>query len=171
MLSAVITSRSNQNFIGSVYQKRSTKGKIDETRFKDVFTTNDEEEKTVSKKTIMDYESILNSSKYYFDDMRSPTGTRYNMPNLSGCAKYEKALEEYSASKESQESETNTNIIVKPDGSRVLIVTMNIGGMETTMSLEISKPTEFANEHTSDDSETNQLNQSSLDGSEAMINQ
>ena len=45
-----------------------------------------------------------------------------------------------------QESETETNIIVKPDGSRVLVVTMNIGGMETTMSLEISKPTHTLNE-------------------------
>lgn len=39
-----------------------------------------------------------------------------------------------------QEAKTNTNIIVKPDGSRVLVITRNIGGMETTMSLEISKP-------------------------------
>lgn len=170
MLSAVVTSKSNSDFIGSVYQKRSIKGNIDDTRFEDVFTANDEEEKKVSKKMIMDYERILNSSKYYFDDMRRPKGIRYNMPNLSECAKYEKTLEEYSASKESHESETNTIIIVKPDGSRVLVVTMNVGGMETTMSLEISKPTEFANEHTADDAETNQLNQSSLDDSETMIN-
>lgn len=40
-----------------------------------------------------------------------------------------------------KETETKSDVIVKPDGSRVLVVTMNIGGMETTMSLEISKPT------------------------------
>lgn len=45
-----------------------------------------------------------------------------------------------------QESETKTDIIVKPDGSRVLVITMNIGGTETTMSLEISKPTDTLNE-------------------------
>lgn len=47
---------------------------------------------------------------------------------------------------DNQESETKTDIIVKPDGSRVLVVTMSIGGMETTMSLEISKPTDTLNE-------------------------
>ena len=46
-----------------------------------------------------------------------------------------------------QESESKTDIIVKPDGSRVLVMTMSIGGMETTMSLEISKPTEAPNEN------------------------
>ena len=32
-----------------------------------------------------------------------------------------------------------------PDGSRVLVVTTTIGDMETTMSLEISKPTDMPN--------------------------
>ena len=43
-------------------------------------------------------------------------------------------------------SETKTDIVVKSDGSRVLIVTVNVGGMETTMSLEISKPTNELND-------------------------
>lgn len=47
---------------------------------------------------------------------------------------------------ENETSETKTDIIVKPDGSRVLVITMKIGGMETTMSLEISKPTDILNE-------------------------
>ena len=46
-----------------------------------------------------------------------------------------------------QEAETKTEIIAKPDGSRVLVMTMSIGGMETAMSLEISKPTEVPNEN------------------------
>lgn len=45
-----------------------------------------------------------------------------------------------------EEAKTDTEIIVKPDGSRVLIVTTDIGGMKTTMSLEISKPTDMPNE-------------------------
>ena len=53
----------------------------------------------------------------------------------------------------SQESETTTEIIVKPDGSRVLMMTMSIGGMETTMSLEISKPTEAPNENSEQDAD------------------
>ena len=54
-----------------------------------------------------------------------------------------------------QESETKTEIIVKPDGSRVLVMTMSIGGMETTMSLEISKPTEAPNENSKQDTNNN----------------
>ena len=50
-----------------------------------------------------------------------------------------------------QESESKTEIIVKPDGSRVLVMTMSIGGMETTMSLEISKPTEAPKENSEHD--------------------
>ena len=47
--------------------------------------------------------------------------------------------------REKSNSKTSSDIIVKPDGSRVLVVTMSIGGMETTMSLEISKPTDMPN--------------------------
>lgn len=45
-----------------------------------------------------------------------------------------------------EEAQTETDIIVKPDGSRVLVITMNIGGMETTMSLKISEPTDMPND-------------------------
>lgn len=59
--------------------------------------------------------------------------------------------DEESKQKDKQESESKTEIIVKPDGSRVLVMTMSIGGMETTMSLEISKPTEAPNENSEHD--------------------
>lgn len=45
-----------------------------------------------------------------------------------------------------EEAQTETDIIVKPDGSRVLVITMNVGGMETTMSLKISEPTDMPND-------------------------
>lgn len=54
-----------------------------------------------------------------------------------------------------QESKTKTDIIIRPDGSRVLVMTMSIGGMETTMSLEISKPTEAPNENSKQDTDNN----------------
>lgn len=53
--------------------------------------------------------------------------------------------EERTASR--QESKTKSDIIVKADGSRVLVITTDIAGMETAMSLEISKPTEAPNEN------------------------
>ena len=56
-----------------------------------------------------------------------------------------------------QESKTKTEIIVQPDGSRVLVMTMSIGGMETTMSLEISKPTEAPNENSKRDTDNNNM--------------
>lgn len=48
---------------------------------------------------------------------------------------------------EEEDSRTDTEIIVKPDGSRVLVVTMNVGGTETSMTLEISEPTGMPNEN------------------------
>lgn len=45
---------------------------------------------------------------------------------------------------EPKEAETKTDIIVKPDGSRVLVITTMAGGLETTMSLEIAKPQDEA---------------------------
>lgn len=47
---------------------------------------------------------------------------------------------------EKGDTETDTDIIVMPDGSRVLVITMNMGGMQTSMSLEISKPTALPND-------------------------
>lgn len=44
------------------------------------------------------------------------------------------------------ESKSDANIIVKPDGTKILVVTMNVGGMETTMSIKISDPTGLASE-------------------------
>lgn len=45
-----------------------------------------------------------------------------------------------------EKEKTNSKIIVKPDGSRVLVVTMNMCGNQTTMSIEISKPTDLQND-------------------------
>lgn len=87
-----------------------------------------------------------------------------SMENVAGwedCFKesendYEKVLsDEELEQADSQESETKTEIIVKPDGSRVLVMTMSIGGMETTMSLEISKPTKVPNENSRQDTDNN----------------
>lgn len=41
----------------------------------------------------------------------------------------------------SDEEETKTEIIVKPDGSKVLMITVTVGGQEAVTSVELSKPT------------------------------
>ena len=54
------------------------------------------------------------------------------------------------------ESTTNYDVIVKSDGSKVLLVTTEMCGMEITMSLELSKPTNLPTTDTPDDNVKNQ---------------
>lgn len=51
----------------------------------------------------------------------------------------------------SNESASDSDIIVKADGSRVLVITMKIGGMQTTMSLKLSEPTELQDNEAGND--------------------
>lgn len=79
---------------------------------------------------------------------------QYNAGNLKGYLEYKGFLgfltqktsekkEKENSSKE--ETQVNTDIQVNPDGSRVLVMTRRIGGMATTTSIEISKPTKLPN--------------------------
>ena len=45
-----------------------------------------------------------------------------------------------------QDTSTSSEIIVRPDGSRVLMITVEIGGTQTAMSLQISEPTDMQND-------------------------
>lgn len=66
-------------------------------------------------------------------------------------AGFKEEMEKAEDEKEEMEtSKTDTDIIVKADGSRVLLVTTNVCGMQTTMSLEISKPTAMQNDISED---------------------
>lgn len=62
----------------------------------------------------------------------------------------EPELEEEStkgAAEKKEEAKTETDVIVKPDGSRVLVMTTHIGSMSATVSLKISEPTDLPNDH------------------------
>ncbi len=48
--------------------------------------------------------------------------------------------------KDDEKEDSSSQIIVKPDGSRVLIITTKVGGMETNMSIKISEPTYMPND-------------------------
>ncbi|MBO5055303.1 MAG: hypothetical protein J6C64_02975 [Lachnospiraceae bacterium] len=50
------------------------------------------------------------------------------------------------AEKDNEEDGVTTEIIVKPDGSKVLVITMNFAGIETTMTVQISEPDEMQDE-------------------------
>ena len=39
-----------------------------------------------------------------------------------------------------EEEETRTEIVVKPDGSKVLMITVSVGGQEAVTSVELAKP-------------------------------
>lgn len=40
-----------------------------------------------------------------------------------------------------EEEETKTEIVVRPDGSKVLVITVSIGGQEAVTSVKLAKPT------------------------------
>ena len=65
----------------------------------------------------------------------------------------------------SDEGQTKSEIVVRPDGSRVLMITMSIGGMEAVTSVEISKPTdgEFLGNDIKGDEDVNNLTQNMED--------
>lgn len=93
----------------------------------------------------------------------------YRMRQTKRAAKeeYDKVQTKESVRKEppeQEESETKTDIIVKPDGSRVLVITTMTGGLETTMSLEIAKPQDevFCPEHAETDKAVEMLQESCL---------
>lgn len=84
------------------------------------------------------------------------SGMYYDPGKMRRMAEQKKHFEENIQSREDkaeakeekrvEKEETDTDIIVMPDGSRVLVITMNMGGMQTSMSLEISKPTALPND-------------------------
>ncbi len=78
--------------------------------------------------------------------------------------------EETLANKRQQESKTDTDIIVKPDGSRVLLMTTRVCGMQTTMSVELSKPTAMYND-ISEEEEERTIGQISEEEEERTIGQ
>ncbi len=80
---------------------------------------------------------------------------QYTAGNLKGYLEYKGFLSflieknserEGAADRTKGENQVDTDIQVKPDGSRVLVMTRRIGGMATTTSVEISKPTRQMND-------------------------
>lgn len=80
---------------------------------------------------------------------------KYEAENLKGYLEdkgfpdflIQKTLENGGKEKDMKIScQVDTNIQVKTDGSRVLVMTRRIGGMSTIMSIELSKPTKLPND-------------------------
>lgn len=56
--------------------------------------------------------------------------------------------EDNEKSEDAEESKTDSQVIVRPDGSKVLMMTTYVGGMETVMSVQISEPSELQDAQT-----------------------
>lgn len=87
---------------------------------------------------------------------------QYDAGNLSGYLEYKKFLEFLEGEKtgkgekvssDEEESKVETNIHVEPDGARVLVMTRKMGGMQTTTSIELSKPTKSPYEQSGQEGE------------------
>lgn len=61
-----------------------------------------------------------------------------------------------------QDSNTHNEIIVRPDGSRVLVITMDIAGTQTAMSLQISEPTDLQNDVSGREDGSNEIDNEPL---------
>ncbi len=104
--------------------------------------------------TISGINRIANYQTIYKNNKTVNNNNKFK-EQLNAVSNYDKELVENAVLKENEDSEksmenqektdSKTNIIVKADGSRVLMITTKIGGMESVMSLEISKPTDMQN--------------------------
>lgn len=98
----------------------------------------------------------------WMEIVREVMEMQYRAGNLKGYIDYKRflgVLEEgkeenkkrvQSGSKETdqEKSKVETDIQIRPDGSRVLVMTRTAGGMAVTTSIELSKPTDMPNEAT-----------------------
>ncbi len=58
-----------------------------------------------------------------------------------------KAEETKDEERTQEESKSDSEIITRPDGSKVLMITNQIGGMQTVTSIKLSEPTPFQNDY------------------------
>ena len=92
-------------------------------------------------------ETLLNKRKLLAENPESTSVQNQKTEGLTQGEGTEETQESEEKNEEKkEESKTDTDIIVKPDGSRVLLVTTRVCGQQTTMSLEISKPTAMQND-------------------------
>lgn len=81
----------------------------------------------------MDYQELHKS-------WMSQNGAK-NFKIENGVDESESAEEDAGEEKEMpEEEETKTEIVVRPDGSKVLMITVTVGGQEAVASVELSKP-------------------------------
>lgn len=105
------------------------------------------------------YESLFDKEDW-LKIVKEVMEMQYRAGNLKGYADYKRFLGALEQGKEEnekkaqssqregdqKESKVETDIQVKPDGSRVLVMTRTMGGMAVATSIELSKPTDMPND-------------------------
>lgn len=103
------------------------------------------------------YESLFEKEDW-LKIVREVMEMQYRAGNLKGYVDYKRFLgvleqgkeekDAKSARKEAEqkESKVETDVQVRPDGSRVLVMTRTAGGMAVATSIELSKPTDMPND-------------------------
>ncbi|HEX3077820.1 MAG TPA: hypothetical protein VHQ24_13235 [Lachnospiraceae bacterium] len=79
----------------------------------------------------------------YYVQQRDTRKGNMESEKKSPSNRFEDSISDIRKKKSDSASDTDSNIVVKPDGSKVLVVTTKVGGMETTMSIKLSEPTLF----------------------------
>lgn len=101
------------------------------------------QKKSIQMNGYVPVEILANKKKLLAEDLESMLG---QTQKAEGSAEGERTEETQESQEKKQESKTDTDIIVKADGSRVLLMTTRVCGMQTTMSVELSKPTAMQND-------------------------
>ena len=85
--------------------------------------------------------SFVDNQEFHKFRMSQNGANKVNFRLGTDVDETETAGEESVEEKETpDEEETKTEIIVKPDGSKVLMITVTVGGQEAVTSVELSKP-------------------------------
>lgn len=118
--------------------------------------------KTVQINGYMQEEALANKRRLAAENLESISVQNQKTGGLiQGEGTEETQESEEKKEEKKEEPKTDTDIIVKPDGSRVLLVTTRVCGMQTTMSLEISKPTAMYNNISEEEEEQRTRGQTS----------
>ncbi|MEY8234370.1 hypothetical protein AALA36_01395 [Lachnospiraceae bacterium 66-29] len=113
--------------------KFSKKSAIPSRTFRDVAM---QEERTLNQNTVQDK----------LESLKGQAALEEENSDLESFKQKEDSTEE--------ENKTDTQILVRPDGSRVLLVKVMVAGMETTMSLKLSEATKMQNDSHSQEQES-----------------
>ena len=94
-----------------------------------------------------------NLPNYNYNTMYQTRGIKENTASQSFAEEMKEAEETKKAEKTKdeekvpEESKSDSEVITRPDGSKVLMITNQIGGMQTVTSIKLSEANPFQNDY------------------------